>query len=274
MGGERLGQINEGVINEMIVPFFSQALLALIVLLVGWKIITKLSRVIASRLEKSKIEPSLSSFLTSVTKVILQVVLLITVASMVGVEVTTFVALIASLGFAIGLALQGSLANFAGGVLILTLKPFKVGDYIEAAGYAGTVSEIQVFYTILNTPDNKKVIIPNANLSNASAVNYSAYDTRRIDFQFGVGYDDDIDKVRGVLQRLAQENELIFDDPPPQIVVAEHGDSAVVFYMRVWCNSGDYWTIYFDMMEQVKKAFDEADINIPYPQMDMHTHST
>ena len=264
--------MNLDIVQRVIVPFAWQILIALVVLIVGLKIIKKIASVISNRLSQSNIDASLSAFLTSVVRVLLQIALIITVASMLGVEVTTFVALIASIGFAIGLALQGSLANFAGGVLILTLKPFQVGDYIEAAGFAGTVHEIQVFYTVLNTPDNRKIVIPNGNLSNNSAVNYSAYDTRRINFQFGVGYNDDIHKVKDTLQTLAAEHELILDDPPPQVVLGEHGDSALMFYLRVWCKSEDYWVIYFDMMEKVKIAFDQEGINIPYPQLDVHTH--
>ncbi|UMZ73641.1 mechanosensitive ion channel family protein [Natranaerofaba carboxydovora] len=255
---------------EMSISYGSQVLLALIVLIVGLKVIKKITTVASARLVKSSIEESLSSFLTSVISVLLKIVLLITVASMLGVEVTTFVALIASIGFAIGLALQGSLANFAGGVLILTLKPFKVGDYIESAGYAGTVHDIQVFYTILNTPDNKKIIIPNASLSNNSAINYSAYDTRRLDLTLSVGYDTDIEKVREILKDIADKHELIFDDPPPQIVLGEHGDSALVFYYRVWCKAENYWPLLFELNETTKIAFDKEGINIPYPQMDVH----
>ncbi len=262
--------MNLNTITEMVISYGSRILLSIIVLILGFKVIKKFVSVITGRLEKAEVEKSLGSFLSSVISVLLKVVLIITVASMLGVEVTTFVALIASIGFALGLALQGSLANFAGGVLILTLKPFKVGDYIEAGGYGGTVHDIQIFYTILNTPDNKKIIIPNANLSNNSAINYSAYDTRRIDFTFGVGYDSDIQKVKEVLQKIADDHELIFNDPPPQTVLAEHGDSALIFYFRVWCYAENYWPLYFELHEKVKVAFDKEGINIPYPQMDVH----
>lgn len=259
-------------VYKLLITYGSQVLLAIIVLLIGLKIIKKLNFFIQGRLEKSDIEDSLVSFLGSIFNVLLKIVLIITVASMLGVEITTIAALIASIGFAIGLALQGSLANFAGGVLILTLKPFKIDDYIEAAGYAGTVHDIQVFYTILNTPDNKKIIIPNANLSNTSSVNYTAYDTRRIDFQFGVGYDDDLEKVKEVLISIAENHPKLFDEPPPQIVLGEHGDSALIFYLRAWCNTEDYWPLYFELLEKVKQEFDREGINIPYPQMDVHMH--
>lgn len=258
------------VIQQILLDFGINVITALIVLYFGFKVVDKLKTLVSNKLEQSDIEKSLQSFIASIFNVLLKIIIIITAVSMVGIEVTTFVALIAAMGFAIGLALQGSLANFAGGVLILTLKPFRVGDYIEAAGHAGTVHEIQVFYTVLNTPDNKKITIPNANLSNSSAVNYSAYDTRRLDFTFGVGYEADIDQVKSVLYQIAASHELIFEDPQPQVMLAEHGDSALFFYLRVWCRSENYWPLKFELMEKVKKEFDAAGINIPYPQMDVH----
>ncbi|WP_353894112.1 mechanosensitive ion channel domain-containing protein [Proteinivorax hydrogeniformans] len=257
-------------ILAVILSYGGKLLLAVLFLAIGLTLIKRLSQFIASSIDKSDIDPSLKSFLIPLIKTILHILLLISIASMVGVEMTSFIAFISAIGFAIGLALQGSLSNFAGGVLILALKPFKVGDYIEANGYSGTVKDIQVFYTILTTPDNKKVIIPNANLSNSSAINYSAYDTRRIDFKFGVGYNDDTRKVKQVLHNIALEHPLILKEPEPMIVLGEHGDSSVVFYFRVWCESENYWTLYFELMETVKERFDKEGINIPYPQMDVH----
>ncbi|RQD70504.1 MAG: mechanosensitive ion channel family protein [Tindallia sp. MSAO_Bac2] len=255
---------------EMIYAYAGRVLLSIVFLVVGLSVIKKISSITAERMDKSNLDQSLKSFLVPMIRIILQILLVITIASMLGAEMTSFVAVLGAMSFAIGLALQGSLANFAGGVLILILKPFKVGDYIEAAGYAGTVKDIQVFYTILNTPDNRKIIIPNANLSNSSAVNYSSYDTRRVDFKFGVGYGDDIQKVKQVLQKIADEHPLVMKEPAPMIVLGEHGDNAIVFYFRVWCQAQDYWTIYFEMMENVKETFDREGINIPYPQVDVH----
>lgn len=254
----------------LIVTYAGKVFLAVIVLLVGLWLIKRVTKLITSKLEKAALDESLRTFLIPLVRVTLQVLLVITIASMLGAEMTSFIAIIGAAGFAIGLALQGSLANFAGGVLILILKPFKVGDFIEAAGFSGTVKEIQVFHTILNTPDNRKIIIPNANLSNSSAVNYSAYDTRRLDLKFGVGYDDDVGKVKEVLQKIANDHPLVMKEPAPMIVLGEHGDSSIVFFFRVWCAAADYWTLYFEFMEQVKLAFDEENINIPYPQMDVH----
>ena len=254
----------------LMVTYAGKIVLAVIVLLVGLWVIKRITNLITRQLEKAALDVSLRTFLIPLVRVTLQVLLVITIASMLGAEMTSFIAIIGAAGFAIGLALQGSLANFAGGVLILILKPFKVGDFIEAAGFSGTVKEIQVFHTILNTPDNRKIIIPNANLSNSSAVNYSSYDTRRLDLKFGVGYDDDIGKVKRVLQKIAVDHPLVMKEPAPMIVLGEHGDSSIVFFFRVWCAAADYWTLYFEFMEQVKLAFDEENISIPYPQMDVH----
>lgn len=258
------------MIRNLIITYGGKILFALAVLIIGLFIIKKIVAFMSSRLKKSNADEALVLFLEPLVKIILQILLIITVASMVGVEVATFVGVIAAASFAVGLALQGSLANFAGGVLILILKPFEIGDYIEAAGYAGTVTEIQVFYTILHTPDNKKVIIPNANLSNNSAVNYTANDTRRIDFKFDVSYEDDIQKVRETLKKMAAEHSLIFKDPEPEVYLGEYGSSSIVIYLRVWCKTEDYWPIYFNMLEKTKTKFDEEKISIPYPQLDVH----
>lgn len=258
------------LLYSMIVAYTGKVLLALFVLVIGLQVIKKSVTLASGHMEKAGLDDSLKSFTIPLIKAVLQILLVITVASMLGAEMTSFVAVIGAASFAIGLALQGSLANFAGGILILTLKPFKVGDYIEAAGFAGTVKEIQVVYTILNTPDNRKIIVPNANLSNSSAVNYSAYNTRRLDLKFGVGYGDDVIKVKTVLREIADNHPLIMDDPAPMIVLGEHGDSAVVFYFRVWCAASDYWALYFELLEEVKVTFDQEGISIPYPQVDVH----
>jgi small conductance mechanosensitive channel len=261
------------IISNILLTYAWRVLLALMVAWVGLKFIKKLVASLAKRFEKSKMEPSLSSFLLSLGKAILQILLLVIIGSMLGIEVTAFVAMFASIGFAVGLALQGSLSNFAGGVLILLLKPFKVGDFIEGAGHSGTVSEIQIFYTLLNTPDNRKVIIPNAQLSNSSCINLTANTTRRIDFKFEVGYNADISMVKNILRRIMEAQELVLKDPQPQIVLGEHGDHALMFQARVWCETKDYWTIYFEVLEKVKEAFDREGVQIPYPQMDVHLYN-
>jgi len=258
------------VLYPLFITFGQKILLSLIFLFIGLRIINYIANVTTSKLEKAKIDQSLQPFLVSIFKVTMQVLLVISIASMLGAEMTSFIAVLGAASFAVGLALQGSLANFAGGVLILLLKPFRVGDYIEAAGYAGTVKETQIFYTVLDTPDNKRIIIPNANLSNNSVTNYSINPTRRVDFNFGIGYQDDIEKAREILKNISEENPLIFDDPLPQIVLGEHGDSAIILYLRVWCKREDYWTLYFELLEKVKLEFDKEGINIPYPQLDVH----
>ncbi|MEC9335154.1 MAG: mechanosensitive ion channel domain-containing protein, partial [Pseudomonadota bacterium] len=199
---------------------------------------------------------------------------LISVASMIGIETTSFIAVVGAAGLAIGLALQGSLANFAGGVLILIFKPFKVGDTIEAEGHLGSVAEIQILYTVLNTFDNKRIVIPNGSLSNATLINVSVYDKRRCDMTFGIGYDDDIDKAKKVLQRLFEEDERSLTDPAPRICVGGLGDNSVDLMFRPWVATDDLWPYYWDMQEKVKKAFDEEGISIPYPQRDVHLYKT
>jgi small conductance mechanosensitive channel len=254
---------------EKMIIYGGNILLAVIFLIIGLRVIKVLTNKAAQKLAKAEVDPSLKPFLVLLIRTLLLILLIISIASMIGIEMTSFIAVIAAVSFAIGLALQGSLANFAGGVLILLLKPFKVDDYIEAAGYAGTVKDIQIFYTVLNTPDNKQIVIPNANLSNNSIINYSANPTRRVDFSFSAGYEDNIETVKLIIKKIALNNTLVLNDPPPEVVLGEHGESAVIFYLRVWCKKEDYWTIYFDIIEKVKIEFDKEGINIPYPQNDI-----
>jgi small conductance mechanosensitive channel len=267
---ERGTGVDTTVIYTALISYGTRVGLAVVSLMVGLAVIRWICRLLDDRLERASGDPSLKTFLIPLTRVSLQVLLIISIASILGVAMTSFIAVIGAAGLAVGLALQGSLANFAGGVLILLLRPFRVGDFIEAAGHSGTVSEIQIFHTILNTPDNRRVIIPNANLSNTSTVNYSHNPTRRVDFSFGVGYGDDISRVKETLFGIAQEHQLIMDEPAPAVMLSELGDSAVVFRMRVWSRKEDYWTVFFEVTEAVKRAFDREGISIPYPQMDVH----
>jgi len=217
-------------------------------------------------------DPTLGQFMSSISSVLLKTILIIAVASMVGIETTSFIAVLGAAGLAVGLALQGSLSNFAGGVLILVFKPFKVGDLIEAQGYIGSVKEIQIFNTILTTADNRVVIIPNGSLSNNSLVNINQEPVRRVDLCFGIGYDDDIDKTKDALEQLVKDDTRVLQDPAHLIVVSELADSSVNFTVRLWVNTSDYWGVYFDMHEKVKKDFDAKGISIPYPQQDVHMH--
>ena len=245
-------------------------LLALIVLFGGMWIVNRVVRGVSYGLEKRAVEPTLARFLTSLGNVVLKALLLISVASMIGIETTSFVAMLGAGGLAIGLALQGSLANFAGGVLVLMFRPYKVGDYIEAQGVAGTVKQIEIFNTIINTPDNKTIIVPNGSISNGIITNYSRENTRRIDFVFGVSYNAAIAATREALQGVIAAEPRVLQDPAPVIVVSALGDSAVNFTVRVWVNSADYWGVYFEVMERAKLALDAAGIGIPFPQRDVH----
>jgi small conductance mechanosensitive channel len=255
---------------EGVIIFGPRLVGALITLIIGWWIIKIIQKFLRRRFEKREMEPSLRGFLNSMIGILLKIMLLISVIGMLGVEMTSFIAILGAAGLAVGLALSGTLQNFAGGVMILLFKPFKSGDYIEAQGHSGSVNEIQIFNTILKTPDNKTIIIPNGGLATGSMINYSTEPKRRVDFVFGIGYGDDVDLAKKVLQKLVDEDGRILKDPEPFIAVTELGDSSVNLVLRVWANSSDYWGIYFDMHEKVYKSFPQEGLNIPFPQMDVH----
>lgn len=247
-------------------------LLAIVVLLVGLWIIKLLTRGTQKALSKAEIDPSLSRFMLSLINLGLKVLLLISVAGMVGIATTSFVAVLGAIGLAVGFALQGSLANFAGGVLILLFKPFKVDEVIEAQGFLGKVYAIQIFNTVLKTFDNKTIIIPNGALSNGSIMNFSTEKQRRVDMTFGIGYGDDIKKAKEILTDLISNDPRVLKEPEPMIVVSELGESSVNFAVRAWVEAADYWSLYFDMQEKVKMTFDEKGISIPFPQRDVHVY--
>ncbi len=267
---ENFFKFDTTVLQTFAITYGGKLISGLIILIIGLKLIKYITKLFRSGLERSSVDKSLYAFLLSATKVTLYILLVTILVDTLGVDTASFIAVLGSAGLAIGLAIQGSLSNLAGGVLILFLKPFKAGDFIEAVGHGGIVEEIQLFYTILNTPDNKKIIIPNGELANSSATNHSANDTRRIDLTFGVGYEDDVHKVKQILMDIAKKHPLIFKNPEPQVVLTEHADSSVNFSLRVWCKTEDYWNIRFELMETVKIKFDQESINIPYPQMDVH----
>ncbi|MFT6909990.1 MAG: small conductance mechanosensitive channel [Oleiphilaceae bacterium] len=260
------------IVFEALINYGPKVLLAIFTLIIGLWLIKKLVNK-TNVTFTAKADPSLASFMSSLASVILKLMLFIAVASMVGIQTTSFIAVLGAAGLAVGLALQGSLANFAGGVLILLFKPFKVGDVIEAQGHVGVVKHIQIFCTILTTADNRIVIIPNGPLSNGSLVNINQEPTRRIDFSFGIGYGDDIDKTKAVLEGLVAAETRILKDPAHLIVVEALADSSVNFKVRVWINTSDYWGVNFAMIEAVKKAFDAEGISIPFPQQDVHMHT-
>ncbi|MCR9012636.1 mechanosensitive ion channel family protein [Gabonibacter chumensis] len=252
----------------------SKLLIALVVLLVGRWIVKKLNRLLVTILEKRKVEASLSSFVKSLVSITLNLLLIIIVIGVLGIETSSFIALFASAGVAIGMALSGTLQNFAGGVMILLFKPFKVGDFIEAQGQSGTVKEIQIFNTIVTTADNKIIIIPNGGLSTGIMKNYSKEETRRVDWQFGIAYGDSYDKAKEVIGRLLDEDSRVLKTPVYFIALTSLGDSSVNIVVRAWVNAADYWGVFFDMNEKVYKTFARENLNIPFPQMDVHVHGT
>ncbi len=256
--------------QELLIIYLPKVLLAMLFLVVGLWLIRVLVRGLGKAMESHAVEPSLVPFVKSLVGAVLKVLLVISVVQMIGIQTTSFIAVLGAAGLAIGLALSGTLQNFAGGVMLLVLKPFKVGDYIETQGHGGTVRQIQIFHTALTTPDNKTIILPNAPVSTSATVNYSTEAERRVDLQFGIGYGDDIDKARSIMQELIAADERILTDKPAQVVVAELADSAVNFKVRVWVEAADYWGEFFDMQERVKKAFDKNGVSIPFPQMDVH----
>jgi small conductance mechanosensitive channel len=258
-----------GGLQSIAANYGMKLLLAIILLIVGLWLIKFIVKVLEKNVQ-GRFDRTLTSFLMSITKTILMILLLISIASTIGIEVTSFVAVLGAASFAVGLALQGSLSNFAGGVLLLIFRPFTAGDTIEVAGHKGKVQEIQILYTIMTTFDNKKIMIPNSNISNSSVTNFSAMDKRRVDLTFGIGYDDDFHEAIALLKELADKHELILDDPEPLIRVTEHAGSSINIACKVWVKGPDYWDVYFDMHEDVKDAFDEAGIGIPYPQLDVH----
>lgn len=255
---------------DMMMTLGSRILLAIVIFFVGKWIVNQLNKLFGKMLEKKGVEVSLASFLKSLVKIVLNFVLIITIIGVLGIETSSFVALFASAGVAIGMALSGTLQNFAGGVMILLFKPFKVGDFVEAQGIIGTVKEIQIFCTIFNTLDNKTVIVPNGGLSTGIVTNYSKEENRRVDWVFSVAYGDDYDKAKSVIEELLAADKRVLKDPEPFIALNALNCSSVDLVVRAWVKSADYWGVFFDMNEQVYKSFSKHGLNIPFPQMDVH----
>lgn len=245
-------------------------LTAIIVLVVALKVIGWIKKFIKQSPKLDKLDPGVRSFLGSFVSISLYILLVIIIAGMIGIPATSFITILASCGVAVGLALQGSLSNFAGGLMLLLFKPFKVGDFVEVSGETGTVAEITVVYTVLLTPDNKRITIPNGTLTNSVIENYSAEELRRVDLTFSTDYSCDIEKVKAIIGKLVENHPLALAEPEPMVRLSAHGDSALTYTVRVWCKNEDYWTVYFDLTESVKEAFDSNQIAIPYPQMDIH----
>lgn len=257
---------------EIITTYGPNLVWAILTLVIGLWIVNIITRGVRKGLDKGETEETLKSFLTSMISILLKVMVYITALGMLGVEMTSFIAILGAAGLAVGLALSGALQNFAGGVMILFFKPFKAGHFIEAQGHSGTVKEIQIFSTILKTPDNKTIMIPNGPLSTGSLTNYSMEERRRVDWTIGIGYGDDVDKAYEVIKRLLSEDDRILDDPEPFMAVKELADSSVNIVVRVWVEAGNYWPVFFRMNEQVYRTFDKEGLNIPFPQHDVHIH--
>jgi small conductance mechanosensitive channel len=247
-------------------------LAAIVIFYVGRLVARMLTKGVRKVMEGQSVDPILVSFVTSLVQWSLMAFVIIAAITKLGVQTASLVALIGAAGLAVGLALQGSLANFAAGVLIVLFRPYRVGDYVEAAGVAGSVVQVQVLTTILRTPDNKEIIIPNGQIMSSIITNYNANETRRIDLVFGVSYSDDLDKVRKIIEELVAAESRILKDPQCQIAVSELADSSVNFVVRPWTKAEDYWFVRFDLIEAVKKRFDKEGISIPFPQRDVHIY--
>ena len=258
------------IVKTYVVPLGIKIAIAAVVLLLGRWLIKVVKKGLTRIMERRKADPSLSSFLMSLVSVLLTFFLILAIIGILGINTSSLVALLASAGLAVGMALSGTLQNFAGGVMIMLFKPFKVGDYIATQGYEGFVSEIQIFNTHLLTTDNKSVILPNGALSTGTMTNFSKQETRRVDWVFSMAYGEDYDRAKAVLRRLCDTNPLVLKTPEPFIELANLNSSSVDLTVRVWVKSADYWAVFFGMNEQVYKAFAAEGINIPFPQIDVH----
>jgi len=247
---------------------------AIIVLILGFWIVRGITKATVRMMTKRQVDPSLIPFLKGLISIILKVLVIISVLGMVGIQMTSFIAILGAAGLAIGLALSGMLQNFAGGVIILIFRPFKVGDFIDAQGHMGTVKEISIFTTVLNSVDKKVIIIPNGPLSTGSLTNFSREPQRRVDWKFGIAYGDDMENFKKAINDFIEEDTRILKEPEPFIGLSELGDSSVNFAVRVWVNAEDYWGVHFDMNEKVYKRFGDYNLNIPFPQMDVHVHNS
>ncbi len=243
---------------------------AILVLIIGLWVIKIITHSATKGLSKKIDDVSLISFFKSFISILLKILLVISIMTMVGIQMTSFIAILAAAGLALGMALSGTLQNFAGGVMVLVFKPFQVGNYITAMGHSGTVKEIQIFNTILNTPDNRIIIIPNGKIYSESIINFSKEPRRRVDFTFGIAYDSDLDKAKSIIRSVFDNNELVLQEPEPFIALSEMADSSVNLTARVWVEAANYWKVFFQTNETVFKEFNKQGINIPFPQMDVH----
>jgi len=257
-------------VQDVVAVWGLKVIAALAIFIIGRWIAMMVRRGVRSMMEKSGADPIIIGFVASIAYIGLLAFVVIAALGQLGIQTTSFIAILGAAGLAVGLALQGSLANFAAGFLMIIFRPFKVGDFIEGAGVAGVVEAIQIFTTTLRTGDNKTIIIPNAKLAGDNITNYSAKETRRVDMTVGVAYDADLSKVKNVLTDIISKESRIHADPAPQVAVAELADSSVNFVVRVWTDTADYWGVKFDITETIKNRFDEEGIGIPFPQRDIH----
>lgn len=252
------------------IEYGTSLLIAIAILVIGFMLVKRISKLFKKILHKRDFDPSLQGFLISMVSVTLKILVLLTALGQLGIEMTSFIALLGAAGLAIGMAFSGTLGNFAGGIMILIFRPYKVGDYLAAQGEEGIVKEIQIFNTILLTLDNKTVIIPNGTIANGNMTNFTYEETRRVDFTVGIAYGDDYDKAKAVLERFISEDDKILKDPAYFIGLGELADSSVNITLRVWTKTADYWDVYFKMNEKIYKQFGQEGLNIPYPQLDVH----
>lgn len=273
---QTLSQMSTEELTSMVIKWVlnlsARVLIAVAIFFIGRWIIRYLKRILRRMMERRSVEASLKSFLLNLVSITLTLFLIIVIIGILGIDTTSFVAIFASAGLAIGMALSGTLQNFAGGVMILIFKPFRVGDFIEAQGQTGTVKEIQLFNTVINTTDNKTIMIPNGGISTGIINNYSKESLRRVEWTFGIGYGDDYDLAKATIASMLDQDARVLKDPAYFIAVSSLGDSSVNIVVRAWTSTGDFWSVFFDMNEKVYKQFPIVGLNIPYPQMDVHLH--
>ena len=262
----------EALVNTYVIPWGINIVMALAIYIIGKIVVNVLMSIFGKLMAKSKYDDMLVDFLKAILRSVLMLFVIVAALDKLGVDTTSLVAILGAAGLAIGLSLQGSLQNFAAGVMLLVFKPFKSGDFIEAGGTMGVVKSIGIFTTTMTTPDNKEIIVPNGSIYSNNITNFSAKDTRRVDMVFGIGYGDDLLKAKQILETMVTEDSRILTDPAPQVAVSELGDSSVNFVVRPWVNSADFWGVKFDFTEAVKLRFDKEGISIPFPQMDVHVH--
>lgn len=269
---DSLANDTQQIIQTYLIPWGINIISAAFIFIVGRIIVNILVRIINQLMKKARVDETLRRFLRNITSTVLMLVVAIAVLDQLGVNTNSVLAIFATAGLAVGLALKDQLSNFAAGVMLIMFKPFKTGDFIEAAGTSGVVERILIFNTVMRTGDNREITVPNAHIYSGNITNVTARDTRRIDMVIGIGYDDDIQQAKQILETILAADDRILKDPAPAISVAELGESSIDLAVRPWVNSGDYWAVRSDFLESVKREFDSKGISIPYPQRDIHVH--